>query len=66
MANAHGTDPAGWCAAGDRRLRRAGVVYVDAALPGRGHSATPEFLNRLATPDGLLPPWTTWWDYASD
>jgi len=42
--------------------RVRGVVYVDAALPGRGHSTTPEFLNRLATPDGLLPPWTTWWD----
>ena len=38
-----------------------GVVYVDAALPGRGHHTAPEFLARLTGEDGLLPPWTSWW-----
>ena len=41
-----------------------GVVFVDAALPGAGHHTTPEFLRRLATVDGMLPPWTSWWDEA--
>jgi hypothetical protein len=38
-----------------------GVVFVDAALPGGGHHTTAAFLRRLATDDGLLPPWTAWW-----
>jgi pimeloyl-ACP methyl ester carboxylesterase len=38
-----------------------GVVFVDAALPGAGHHTTPDFLRNLATVDGLLPPWTSWW-----
>lgn len=41
-----------------------GVVFVDAALPGAGHHTTPDFLRRLATVDGMLPPWTAWWDDA--
>jgi pimeloyl-ACP methyl ester carboxylesterase len=41
-----------------------GVVFVDAALPGAGHYTTPDFLRRLASSDGLLPPWTSWWDEA--
>jgi pimeloyl-ACP methyl ester carboxylesterase len=41
-----------------------GVVFIDAALPGAGHHTTPDFLSRLATVDGLLPPWTSWWDEA--
>lgn len=38
-----------------------GVLFLDAALPGAGHHTSPEFLRRLATDDGLLPPWTSWW-----
>lgn len=38
-----------------------GVVFVDAALPGAGHHTTPDFLRKLASVDGLLPPWTSWW-----
>ena len=41
-----------------------GVVFVDAALPGGGRRSTAEFLSNLATVDGLLPPWTSWWDEA--
>ncbi len=41
-----------------------GVVFVDAALPGAGHHTTSDFLRGLATVDGLLPPWTAWWDEA--
>jgi len=41
-----------------------GVAFIDAALPGGGHHSTSEFLHRLATVDGLLPPWTSWWDEA--
>lgn len=44
-----------------------GCIYVDAALPGRS-GETPvapagalPFL-REAAKDGLLPPWTEWWD----
>lgn len=46
----------------------AGVVYVDAALPpttGPATLAPPaflEFLADLADEDGMLPPWTQWWD----
>jgi hypothetical protein len=41
-----------------------GIVFIDAALPGAGHHTPPGFLRRLATVDGLLPPWTSWWDGA--
>jgi len=41
-----------------------GVVFIDAALPGAGHHTTSEFLRRLTNADGLLPPWTSWWDEA--
>ena len=46
------------------------VVYVDAALPpaaGAAPLAPPDllaFLTRLAGDDGLLPPWSRWWDDA--
>jgi pimeloyl-ACP methyl ester carboxylesterase len=45
------------------------VVFLDAALPTAGGSpvAPPEFLAFLrerADPEGLLPPWTRWWDAA--
>jgi pimeloyl-ACP methyl ester carboxylesterase len=39
-----------------------GVVFVDAALPGVGYYAQRDFLNTLAGADGLLPPWTSWWE----
>lgn len=45
-----------------------GTVYVDAALAGDELDtalAAPEFLEKLRTltdPDGVLPPWTQWWD----
>jgi len=48
------------------------TVYVDAALPGDGPDtalAPPrflEFLEGLADADGLLPPWTRWWDDGVD
>jgi pimeloyl-ACP methyl ester carboxylesterase len=38
-----------------------GVVFVDAALPGAGYYAQRDFLTTLAGADGLLPPWTSWW-----
>ncbi|MDQ2837944.1 MAG: alpha/beta hydrolase [Actinomycetota bacterium] len=41
-----------------------GVVFVDAAIPGGGHHSTAAFIDRLAVVDGLLPPWTSWWDEA--
>jgi len=41
-----------------------GVVFVDAALPGVGYVAQRDFLNGLVDADGLLPPWTSWWDDA--
>jgi hypothetical protein len=50
----------------------AGVVYVDAALPpttGPATIAPPaflEFLASLADEDGMLPPWTQWWDDEAD
>jgi hypothetical protein len=46
------------------------LVFVDAAVPARpGPTAvvSPEFLpflRAMAGDDGLLPPWTTWWDEA--
>jgi pimeloyl-ACP methyl ester carboxylesterase len=39
-----------------------GVVFVDAALPSAGHYTNRDFLRTLATADGMLPPWTSWWD----
>lgn len=49
------------------------TVYVDAALPlGPGPEAAlapPEFyafLEGLVAEDGLLPPWTGWWDDLGD
>ena len=47
-----------------------GVVFVDAGLPPRAGGvpmAPPELVAILADKvdgDGLLPPWTTWWDEA--
>jgi pimeloyl-ACP methyl ester carboxylesterase len=41
-----------------------GVLFVDAALPGAGHRTRFDFVRRLAIVDGLLPPWTSWWDEA--
>ncbi|RNL78926.1 alpha/beta hydrolase [Nocardioides marmorisolisilvae] len=45
------------------------TVYVDAALPPADASETTlapaaflEFLAGLADADGILPPWTQWWD----
>lgn len=52
------------------RLGAVATVYVDAALPGSGGSvplAPPaflEFVSGLVRDDGLLPPWTGWWDAA--
>ena len=50
------------------RCAAVATVYVDAALPA-GSGATSlaptaflDFLTGLADPDGLLPPWTDWWD----
>jgi hypothetical protein len=39
-----------------------GVVFVDAALPEAGPYTNSEFLSGLDIVDGLLPPWTSWWD----
>jgi hypothetical protein len=46
----------------------AASVFVDAALPPP-HGTAPlapaalyDALRSLADPDGLLPPWTQWWD----
>lgn len=53
------------------RLDVTGAVFVDAALPGSGGETglAPEGLmsrlRELADPDGVLPPWTHWWE-ASD
>lgn len=50
--------------------RVVGCVFVDAVLPGRTGRvplAPPAFLDLLAKEadaDGLLPPWTQWWDEA--
>ena len=45
------------------------TVYVDAALPPAEATETAlaapaflDFLSGLADEDGLLPPWTQWWD----
>ena len=49
------------------------TVYVDAALPPTDASETTlappaflDFLSGLADEDGLLPPWTNWWDDLGD
>ncbi len=45
-----------------------GIVFMDAALPPPegpaplAPTSLREHLNRLADADGLLPPWTGWWD----
>lgn len=45
-----------------------GYVFVDARLPDRsgrvrmGPESFGEFLGPKADADGLLPPWTRWWD----
>jgi hypothetical protein len=50
----------------ERRVR--GYVFVDAGLPppaGHVRLAPEEFLGLLAAKadqDGMLPPWTQWWD----
>ena len=48
------------------------AVFVDAALPSRDGGPTPlaptglvDFLRTLADADGVLPPWSRWWDEAS-
>lgn len=41
--------------------RVRGVVFVDAALPKAGYYAQRDFLDALVDADGLLPPWTSWW-----
>ncbi len=45
----------------------AGYVFADAGLPRRGawlDTAPPGLVERLRslTADGMLPPWTEWWD----
>ena len=52
--------------AAERRV--VASVYADAALP-TANGATPlappamqDFLQQLANDDGLLPPWTDWWN----
>ncbi|HEV2887944.1 MAG TPA: hypothetical protein VGX49_13605 [Jatrophihabitans sp.] len=53
------------CVAAERRIR--GYVFVDAALPPPTGSVRMapdrfyDFLAGLAGQDGLLPPWTQWW-----
>jgi hypothetical protein len=53
------------------RIGARATVYVDAALAGDGPDAPlapPRFLELLeglAGDDGLLPPWTQWWDDVS-
>lgn len=51
------------------RCAAAATVYVDAALP-EGDGVTPlappaflDFLTGLTDADGLLPPWTDWWEH---
>lgn len=47
------------------------TIYVDAALPARGSERTPlapaafaDQVFAMADDQGLLPPWTRWWDAA--
>jgi hypothetical protein len=51
------------------RRPAAGYVFVDAGLPGPGVARTPmippgfsPMLAAKADGDGMLPPWTQWWD----
>ncbi len=55
-----------------RKRRVVANLFVDAGLPPADGS-TPlapaafyHFLSGLADEDGLLPPWTQWWDEAAD
>lgn len=54
------------------RLHVTATVYVDAALAGMGPDtamAPPglrTMLRDLADADGVLPPWTQWWDEIGD
>jgi len=55
------------------QLGTVATVYVDAALPPAGASETTlapdaflDFLTGLVEADGLLPPWTRWWDDLGD
>ncbi len=54
------------------RLDVAATVHVDAALPStEGETALApddflDFLRGLAGGDGVLPPWTQWWDDVGD
>lgn len=54
------------------RVGARATVYVDAALAGDGPDtplAPPRFLELLeglAGDDGVLPPWTQWWDDVSE
>jgi hypothetical protein len=50
----------------------AATVHVDSALPGDGPDTALapagflDFLRGLEGADGLLPPWTQWWDDVAD
>lgn len=52
------------------QLELAAAVFVDAALAGAGPDTEMapagllSMLQELADPDGMLPPWTRWWDPA--
>jgi hypothetical protein len=52
------------------RLEVAAAVFVDAALPGgdvetaMAPAGLMSTLRELSDPDGLLPPWTRWWEAA--
>jgi len=55
------------------QLGTVATVYVDAALPLADADTTPlappaflEFLGGLADEDGVLPPWTQWWEDLGD
>jgi hypothetical protein len=56
-----------------QEIGAVGTVFVDAALPPVDATETalapPQhlaFLESLAGEDGLLPPWTQWWDDLGD
>jgi hypothetical protein len=50
------------------RVGARATIYVDAALSGDGPATTLapprflDFLTSIADDDGMLPPWTQWWD----
>jgi hypothetical protein len=56
-------------ALGERR-NVLGTVFADAALPpasgstGMAPPALYRMLTGLADPDGVLPPWTEWWEHS--